>query len=179
MELFKTPENLTKVKRNQHVEFMNIGTKTEKKWAIIGVGITDKSIDYNAEKTEEKWIIHENTTKEIDSYNITSGVEQTAYKGDPVFEKIDLMRYRLATGSDLAVEILDVDTYSAKDEGATPKYRARVWDAIIEITSADGDTSKISYTINYNGDPKFGYVTISEKEPTFVEETAVASLLQD
>lgn len=163
---------MEKINRDEWVEFLNTKpTETSPNWAIIGVGITDKTTDYNTEKTEEKWIIHRNKNVTIDSYGLTSGVEQTCYKGDEVFEFIDDIRYRLKTGSKAETTLLEIDKYSVTDEKTTPKYRARLWNVAIEITSHGGETAKINYTINYVGDPTFGTVTFSNGKPTFTEET--------
>ena len=164
--------NLEKINRDEWVEFLNTKpSETDPVWAIIGVGITDKSTDYNTEKTEEKWIIHRNKNVTIDSYGLTSGVEQTAYKGDGVFEFIDDIRYRLKTGGKAETTLLEIDKYSVTDEATTPKYRARLWTVAIEITSHGGDTAKVNYTINYTGDPTFGTATFTNGVPSFTEET--------
>lgn len=163
--------NLRKIGREELVEWLNTTPKgSTPKWALIGVGITDKTTDYNAEKTEEKWIIHKNKNVTIDSYGLTSGVEQTCYKGDEVFEFIDDIRYRLLTNSDAETTLLEVDKYSVDETGDKPKYRARLWTVSIEIGSNAGDSAKINYTINYTGDPKFGTVTITDGTPNFTEE---------
>ena len=163
---------LEKINRDEWVEFLDTkpGESTPN-WAIIGVGITDKSTDYNAEKTEEKWIIHRNKNVSIDSYGLTSGVEQTCYKGDEVFEFIDDIRYRLKTGSKAETQLLEIDKYSVTDEKTTPKYRARLWTVAIEVSSHGGDTAKINYTINYTGDPTFGTATFTNGAPKFEAET--------
>ena len=164
---------MEKINRDEWVEFLNTKpTETSPNWAIIGVGITDKTTDYNTEKTEEKWIIHRNKNVTIDSYGLTSGIEQTCYKGDEVFEFIDDIRYRLKTGSKAETTLLEVDKYSVTNEDTTPKYRARLWTVAIEITSHGGETAKINDTINYVGDPTFGTVTFANGKPTFTEETA-------
>ena len=164
--------NLEKINRDEWVEFLNTTPGgASPSWAIIGVGITDKSTDYNAEKTEEKWIIHRNKNVSIDSYGLTSGVEQTCYKGDEVFEFIDDIRYRLATGAKADTTLLEIDKYSVTNENTTPTYRARQWTVAIEVSSHGGDTAKINYTINYTGDPIFGTATFSKGVPTFTEET--------
>ncbi len=163
--------NLEKINRDEWVEFLNTTpNESTPKWEIIGVGITDKSTDYNAEKTEEKWIIHRNKNVSVDSYGLTSGVEQTAYKGDGVFEFIDDIRYRLKTGSKAETTLLEIDKYSVTDETTTPKYRARLWNVAIEVSSHGGDTAKINYTINYTGDPTFGTATFDKGVPTFTPE---------
>lgn len=162
---------MNKIDRTEWVDFLNTTPTAEQPtWGIIGIGITDKSTEYNASTTEEKWIIHKNATKTTDSYALTSGVEQTAYKGDPVFEFIDEIRYYLKTGSDAETKLLEIDKYSVTEEDTTPKYRARLWNVGIEIGSNGGETAKINYTINYNGDPTFGTVTFADGVPTFVTE---------
>ena len=163
--------NLEKINRDEWVEFLNTAPEaTTPDWVIIGVGITDKATDYNTEKTEEKWIIRRNKNVTIDGYGLSSGVEQTCYKGDGVFEFIDDIRYRLKTGSKAETTLLEVDKYSVTNEDTTPKYRARLWTVAIEIRSHGGETAKINYTINYVGDPKFGTVTFADGKPTFTEE---------
>ena len=162
---------MRKIDRTEWADFLNTTPKAEKPtWAIIGVGISDMSTDYNAEVSEEKWIIHKNATKTVDSYALTSGAEQTAYKGDPVFDFVDDIRYRLKTGTDAETTLLEVDKYSVTDEDTTPKYRARLWNVAISIESNKGETAQVNYTINYQGDPTFGTVTFTNGVPTFTEE---------
>lgn len=166
-------DKLEKINRDEWVDFLDITPKVETpSWAIIGVGITNKSTDYNAEKTEEKWIIHRNKNVTVDSYGPSSGVEQTAYKGDKVFEFVDNIRYRLLTGTDAQTHLLEVDKYSVTEEETNPKYRARMWDVTIEISSNGGDSAKVNYNIDYSGDPTFGTVTFAKGVPTFTPETS-------
>lgn len=163
--------NLRKINRDEWQDFLDINPSGETpSWKIIGVGVTDKSTDYNAEKTEEKWIIERTKRTAIDSYGPSSGVEQTAYKGDEVFEFIDNIRYRMLTGTDAQTHLLEVDKYSVTNEESTPTYRARMWDVAIEINSNGGETAKIKYNIDYSGDPTFGTVTFNKGVPTFSPE---------
>ena len=168
----KVPDNIEKINRDEWVDFLNTTPDKDETWALIGVGITDKSTDYNAEVSEEKWIIERNARKEIDSYALSSGVEQTAYKKDPVFEFIDNIRYRLGTGKKAQTQLLEIDKYSVTDAESKPKYRARQWNVAIEISSNGGDSAKINYNIHFVGDPKFGTVSFAEGKPTFTEEQA-------
>lgn len=163
--------NLRKINRDEWQDFLDINPSGETpSWKIIGVGVTDKSTDYNAEKTEEKWIIERTKRTAIDSYGPSSGVEQTAYKGDEVFEFIDNIRYRMLTGTEAQTHLLEVDKYSITNEESTPTYRARMWDVAIEISSNGGETAKIKYNIDYSGDPTFGTVTFNKGVPTFSPE---------
>ena len=166
----KVPDNIEKINRDEWVDFLDTTPDSDSTWALIGVGITDKATDYNAEVSEEKWIIERNARKEIDSYALSSGVEQTAYKNDPVFEFIDNIRYRLGTGKKAQTKLLEIDKYNVTEKETKPKYRARLWTVAIEISSNGGDTAKISYNIHFVGDPKFGTVSFEEGKPTFTEE---------
>lgn len=169
----KIPDNLEKINRSEWIEFLDTKpTSNTPTWALQGVGVTEKTTDYNANVSEEKWIVENNARKEVENYALSSGVEQTAYKNDPVFEFIDYIRYRLGIGKKAKTHALEIDKYSVTDESTTPKYRARLWDAVIEITSNGGDTAKINYTEHYVGDPKFGTVTFSNGTPTFTEEAS-------
>lgn len=174
MSDIKEPENLKKIDRTDWVDFLDTTPKeTTPTWALIGVGITDKATDYNATVNEEKWIIHKNSNKSIDAYGLTSGVEQTAYKGDPVFEFVDDIRYRLATGTDAQTHLLEIDKYNYTGSESAPSYRARLWNIAIEISNNGGDTAKINYNIHYIGDPVLGNVTFSNGKPTFTETNSV------
>ena len=162
---------MRKIDRTEWQDFLDTTPSAQTPtWNLIGVGITDKSTDYNVEKTEEKWIIHKNKNVSIDSYGLSSANEQTAYKNDPVFEFVDNIRYRLLAGTDAEPNLLEIDKYSVTNEDSTPTYRARKWKVAIEITSNGGDTAKINYTYNYVGDPTFGTVTFSNGVPTFTAE---------
>lgn len=164
---------MVKIDRTEWAEFLNTTPNgTSESWAIVGVGITDKATDYNANVTEEKWIINKNANKSVDSYGLSSSVEQTAYKGDGVFEFVDNIRYRLLTGSDAETEDIQVDKYSVTNANTTPTYRARKWKVAIEISSDGGDSAKVNYNIHYIGDPTFGTVTFTNGIPTFTAETA-------
>lgn len=162
---------IKKIDRTEWADFLNTTPKAETpNWAIIGVGISDKTTEYNAEVTEEKWIIYKNKIKEVDSYGLSSGVEQTAYKGDEVFEFVDEIRYKLKTGTDAETTLLEVDKYSVTGDETNPVYRARLWTVAISIGSNGGEAAKINYTINYKGDPTYGTVKFVNGIPTFTEE---------
>lgn len=162
---------MQKIDRTELADFLNTTPAgTTPTWAIIGVGVTDKSTDYNANVTEEKWIINKNANKEVEGYALSSGIEQTTYKGDKVFEFIDDIKFKLKVGPDAQTQLLEVFKYDVDESGATPKYKARLWNVAISIENQGGETSKISYTINYNGDPTFGTVTFVDGVPTFTAD---------
>lgn len=169
---------MNKLDRTDLAEFLNTTPKTSTSgtynWALLGVGVTDKSTDYNAKVSDEHWIINKNANKDVDSYALSSGVEQTCYKGDEVFDFIDEIKYMLKTGSNAITQYLEVFKYRVDETGNSPVYDARLWDVAISIESdggAGGEGVKINYNINYKGDPIFGKVKFTNGKPVFTAET--------
>ncbi len=171
------PEDIEKIERADKIDFLDVTpSETAPSWKIIGIGISDKSTDYNSDVSDEKWIIYKNAVKEVNSYAPTSGITQVAHKGDPEFEFVDDLRYRLATGKKAETRYLEVDKYFVTDEKTTPKFRARQWTVAISIDNDGGENAEIGYTINYKGDPKFGTVSFgTDGNPVFTEETTTTN----
>lgn len=168
-------ELLEKIDSVDVIKYLNTTPKlTTKKWSLYGVGITESETSYNANVSDEHWIIHRNANKDVNGYALSTGPEQTCYKGDPVFEFVDDIRFGLKTNKEAESEVLEIDKYKVTDETTTPKYRARVFKVCIAIDSRSqtgGEGVKIKYSINYKGDPVIGTVTFDENgEPTFTEE---------
>jgi hypothetical protein len=158
----------TQVKRTEIAHFLDITPSTTATWKVIGTGIVDYGQTYNANKTTEKWIINDVATTTIDSYSISGDVSQTCYFGDDVYDYVNELRRTEAVGDDAHTHILDIDKYDYT--GST--YKAIQHDCVISITSyATGETPKIEYTIDYNGDGTKGTVTFSNGVPTFTADT--------
>ena len=157
------------------VKFLNTTPKaTTAKWDIIGRGITSNENSYGAKTTDEHWIIEDNERHSLDGYALGSDVEQTAIKGDGVFEYVDDLMYRMAKGSDCETQMLEIYKYrvdeTVKD---TPKYDARLFNVLIvpdTDTIEGGAALKVKYKIQVQGDPKFGKVTFTNGVPEFTKE---------
>lgn len=158
------------------IKFLNTTPKeTTEKWDIIGRGITSNENSYGAKTTDEHWIIEENERHSVDGYSLGSDIEQTAIKGDGVFEFIDDLMYRMAKGTDLETQMLEVYKYRVDESVAnTPKYDARKFNVLI-VPDADtiegGAALKIKYKIQIQGDPTFGTVTFENGKPVFTAKT--------
>lgn len=153
-----------KIKRSAYASFLNVGTKTEPSFKRMGQGISEMSLEYNAEEESEKYIHQDSATHMITGYAPASDVEQKCYKGEDIFEYVDAKRRARAVESDAETQILDVFMYDKKAEGV---YAAELNEAIIVISSFSGDT--IGYAVKRNGDPVQGYVTITDGNITFTE----------
>lgn len=176
-EVENMPETEKKFERlgnTAKVNFLNTTPKaTTPKWDIIGRGITTKENSYGAKTTDEHWIIEDNERHSVDGYALGADVEQTAIKGDGVFEFIDELMFRMKKGTDLETEKLEVYKYRVDETEETPKYEARLFKVLIvpDTDTIEGGTAlKIKYKIQVQGDPIFGTVTFADGVPTFVEE---------
>lgn len=173
-------ENENKTKKYERlnntakVNFLNTTPNADTyKWDIIGVGVTSKENSYGAKTTDEHWIIEDNERHSVDGYSLGSDVEQTAIKGDGVFEYIDNLMYKMAKGSELETQKLEVYKYRVDETGSTPKYDARLFNVLIvpdTDTIEGGAALKIKYKIQVQGDPTFGTVTFNDGVPTFAKK---------
>lgn len=161
------------------VDFLDITPEaTMPKWAIIGTGITSAENNYGAKTTDEHWIIESNERHSLDGYALVSDLEQTAYKGDGVFEFVDDIMYRMKKGSECETTKLEVYKYRVDETGSTPKYDARLLKVLIvpDTDSREGGNAlKVKYKIQVQGDPTFGTVTFANGIPTFTKETTQES----
>lgn len=159
---------MEKITRDQIMSFLNTTPKeVSETWSLLGQGITEFGLEYNPQKSTEKFIIHRNATTSLESYQITGSVSQRIYKGDPCFEFINNLRRNASVGSDNETTILDVDKYDADEAGA---YKATKYDCTISITGYLSDEAVIEYDIDYNGQPTLGTVTLEDGVPVFTPE---------
>jgi len=166
---------LKRLTNTAKVNFLNVTPKAQtKKWAIIGRGITQKENNYGTKTSDEHWIIEDNERHSVDGYALGADIEQTALKGDEVFEFIDELMFRMKKGTELETEKLEVYKYKVDETGDTPVYQARLFKVLIvpdSDTLEGGASLKIKYKIQVQGDPTFGTVTFNNGTPTFTEET--------
>lgn len=147
-----------------------------KQWALVGNGMTSGNYEYEAQETNETYIVDDNATTVVDSYAISLDGEMKCIFGDDVYDYINKLRYDLATGSAAETSVLLVDKYDANTAGA---FKAQMFKCSISISSYGGDggaTPTIGFKINVNGDPTNGTVTLSaEGAPTFTPTTSTGS----
>lgn len=161
---------MKKIKRSAYASFLNVGTKTNQSFERMGQGISEMSLEYNAEEESEKYIHQDSATHMITGYAPASDVEQKCYKNEKVFEYIDAKRRARAVESDAETQVLDVFMYDKKAEGV---YGAELNDAIVVISSFSGDS--IGYSVKRNGDPIQGYATVTDGKVTFTKGEYTAS----
>lgn len=161
-------ETVKRIKRSQFATFLNTTPSGETEtWSRMGKGITSANVAYNPTVNDEQYIHEDSGTKEVDSYAPTMANEQTAYKGDAVFDYIDGLRQARAVGNDAKTQMLLVYIYDEKSEGV---YKAEKQDVSISINEFGGEAGssvKVSYDVGFCGDPVLGTVSIAEGKVTF------------
>lgn len=134
----------------------------------MGKGISELELSYNATENSEKYIDEDVATTTVDEYAPAFDGEQTCYKGEPIYEYINKLRLKLATGSDAESEVVNIDVMDKQSDGS---YAAQKFGCSISINSYNGTT--IKYKVNLNGSPINGTATIVNKKITFTETQEV------
>ena len=162
----------TLLKRSQIQAFLNTaGKDKEPIYKIVGNYMPSGNYEYNPQTTTETYIVNDNATSTLDSYQIAFDGEMKCAKGDAVFDYIDGLRYNVAVGDDAVSEVVLVDTYESKGSGGG--YRAQRFACTVSVNSFGGDggqTPTISFNIAVNGAPVQGTATISAGTCSFTAE---------
>ena len=157
------PADIEKNKRSQYQKFLDITPSSSASWKVIGIGISEASVEYNPQVDTEQWIIEDTARSDHSSNQKQLSVTQRCYKNDPEFEFINAGRDKLNYTS----HILEIDTWN----GTGGSYPAKKSDCLITVTSYSGE--EIEYTIYFNGDPIDGTATIADGVPSFVPTTSL------
>ena len=147
---------MKKVKSSKSAVLLNVGTAASPDYKRVGTGVTSLPISYNPKTTTETYVDEENATTTVDGYEVSSDIEQTAIKDDPIFDYVDGIRRGLKTGSDcettaVLVDIYNMDITDGSGTGKGQKFNATV--TVSDFDLSGGETAKIKYKIGFNGDP--------------------------
>lgn len=158
---------MAKIKRSEVMTFMDITPSSTATYKLIGDGVTSGAIGYNPKTTEETYIHEDSATITVESYAPTMPVEAVAVSGDSVFDFIDGLRVARATLDDAETTIVNVWAYESGGPTAYPAEEQKVSIQIDEFGGDGGTAVKISYTINFIGDPVAG--TFNSSTSAFTE----------
>lgn len=153
----------SKIKRSLLATFLNTGTSEEPVWSLIGDGVTEQTISYNPQTNDETYINQNSGVTDVESYKPTISNPMTAMKGDEVFEYVDALRIKRAVLDESVTEILIVYLYKTAAEGAYPAERNRCGIQIDDFGGAGGESAKLNFTVNLQGDATHGTFNPSTK----------------
>jgi hypothetical protein len=154
----------TRFKRNKLASYLNTGTVAEPTWSLIGTGVPSAEIEMNPKTNEECNIDDESASTYVESYAPSMPIEATAYNGSEIFEYIDAMRISRSILGDAESEVVNVYVYETP---ALTYYEAEKSAVSISFEKFGGpgeSALKISFTLNYLGNPTLGTFSPSDLE---------------
>ena len=160
------------VKREELVAFLNIGGETAD-FELIGNGQSTLTYEYNAETETEHYIVDALPTTIVDKYAPSFENEMKCILGDPVFDYVNDLRMNLKVGTDATSEVILADKYIAGT--ASNSFKAQKFACTVTVGKYGGDGGKtptLTYTINLNGNPVNGEVTVANGKATLTEKAA-------
>lgn len=168
-------------KRKEIMAFLNVTPKeTTKSYKIVGNGMTSGSYSYEASETSETYIVDDVATTIIESYALSIDGEMKCNYGEPVYDFINELRRKMATGTDAETDILLIDKY---DGNETSGFQAQEGKCAISISSYGGDggvTPTIGFKISVNGNLTNGTAKFNGDIPAFtpgaVQENSVQAV---
>lgn len=155
-----------RIKRSSFATFLNTGTSANPTYTRFGKGIEEQNISYNPNSETVKYIHEDASNTDLTDYAPSFDTTQKTYVNEPIFEYMYGKMKARAVGTDATTDYLKVFMFKKLAEGV---YEAEKCNCTVAISEFQG--SEMSYTINENGDPVSGYVTISNSTITFTEGT--------
>lgn len=145
-----------KIKRSKLAILLNTGTEATPIWSLIGDGVTEQTIAYNPQTSDETYVHQDSGTTDVESYKPNIPTPMTAIQGDPVFEFVDGIRRGRKVLAEARSEVLLVYLYDTAVEGAYPAERNACSIQVDDFGGAGGESAKLNFTINLIGDPVVG-----------------------
>ena len=141
-------------------------------WYLIGRDIEDMSVELNPEAETVKNILDETVTNDNGYEPSMSAETYYANTNDEIYPKLKDIALNRLTGKACETKVLEVLI-----DKKTGPYDAWIEDCIVKPQSYGGGQGgvNIPFNVNFNGNRKEGTVTITEKVPTFTENTSTAS----
>ncbi len=155
----------TKIKRSEVATFMDTTPDSTPTYSRIGDGVTTGLINYNPQVSTETYIDEDSATITVEGYAPTMPIEAVAKASDAVFEFVDGLRKARAILSDAETTIVNVWMYESGGPTAYPAEQQAVSIQIDTFGGDGGQAAKISYTVNFIGDPVAG--TFNASNSTF------------
>lgn len=148
--------------------FLNGGTSATPSWVQIKKTV-ENTINMNPQTEDRNYISDEQPTTELIAYKMSVAYGVTTYKGQPDFELFYNLFKNRYVGADAQKELLLVYLFDKVTVGDTEKYFTQKWDSTIVVNDFNTVGTTIDVTVNANGTPKVGYVTIENGVVTFTE----------
>lgn len=145
-----------KTKRSEFKSFLNIVPGGTASYKLLGDGIVNGVINYNPNITTEQYIHEDSASASVDSYAPSMPVEATYKKGDLALDYIETLRKARSVGTAAVTDVVNVWLFETATLGEYPAEKQSVAISFETFGEAGGVSNKISFTLNYIGDPVLG-----------------------
>ena len=142
--------------RKDFTIFINTTPSSTATYVLLGKGISELSIEYNAQTTTEQDIISATASTEITGYQPTAPFTVKVDRGDPAFEFLDDIRVNRKILGDAATDVVLVYQYEAETSGAYPAEQQPISISIDNFGGAASDPLSLGATLNFRGDATQG-----------------------
>jgi len=146
----------SKTKRSEFKTFLNIVPGGTASYKLLGDGITTGVINYNPNIITEQYIHEDSASSSVENYAPAMPVEATYKKGDLALDYVETLRKARAVGTAAETDVVNVWLYETAVSGEYPAEKQPVAISFETFGEAGGVSNKISFTLNYIGDPILG-----------------------
>ena len=141
-----------KVPRSEFQTFIDTVPDTEV-YELLGDGVETGVLNYNPKTSQVTYIHQDSGNTDVDSYNPTLPVDADFLTGDPVLDFIETLRISRAVLADCVTTIVNVWMFETGGPTAYPAEQQEVSVQIDTFGGPGGESNKISFTLNFRGDP--------------------------
>ncbi|MBS6195485.1 MAG: hypothetical protein KH828_07895 [Clostridiales bacterium] len=158
--------------RNMEADYLNIGTKEEEKYVLMGFGFTKIDDAPSAQVKSRRYVNDKGASKSIGSYDWNAPYELELIEEEEAINFIAEIGRREKIGTEAEADYVKVDLAGTKGEKGYPARKRRVAIEVAEFTDSDGEITGSGNLLG-KSDWKFGFFDVKAK--TFTEETAAVA----
>ena len=138
--------------RHEIADYLNVGTSTEKKYALMGAGFTALGESPNAQIKTKKYINEKASTSNVNSYQPQFDFEADQIKEDEAVQFIYSVGRNEKTGAGCITQYVRVELWNPV-ENEENTFTAREFNVAVVVSKMDGeDDQVISGSLNASGD---------------------------
>ncbi|MBQ6594872.1 MAG: hypothetical protein IJH78_04345 [Clostridia bacterium] len=153
---------MTKLTRDRFIPFLNAGTEAQPAWKRVDYS-TIFSLDPKPQTRELDYICFENTVTEVSGYRPELAQEIALYEGNPLYDFLFELFFRLPVGSDAQRPALICFGGSGRRCWYCPACTVTLG----ELDTVEG---RIRFTMSLGGDIVRGTYAIVDGAPVFTPE---------
>lgn len=163
---------MAKITKNYYIPFLDVGdTPGEHTWGQIGRS-TIFELNFNPTTEERDYIMYASPQEELESYRITMDQEIETNRGDTIYDFLENIAFNIPLEDVSRTIIPTLVVWPKLTEAATTMPAWLYDEAQVVINTLNSVDGVITFTINFNGDPQLGTVTVTDGAPVFTATPA-------